>query len=131
MAKESMAPSVQAQLAMVDALHARTAREEAEAIDPFGLADDQKKFKLVAEREENDLRQALKDPAIRRFVHRILKMGHLYDHLGDHNQVIITHAVGRHSLALDIRNAIAAVDLGAIHQMEREAVSNDKSQEKT
>jgi hypothetical protein len=98
--------------------------------DPLSLTEQNKNELLVLEQEKGDMLAALKDPAVRRVLYRVMMMGGLHDSDSDPNPVIMAHHTGRRSLALDLYKAIKSVDGGAFYQMEREHESNKKSQEK-
>lgn len=109
-------------------------REEADLNkhDPLAVEapPDREKQKLVEDGEKADLIVAMKNPAIRRLLYKwIVVEGDLYGVESDQNPIIMSHHVGRRSLALGLCNAIREADLSLWHQAESEGKSNFKSKE--
>jgi hypothetical protein len=126
MAKEPKPPSVKDQLERVELLLRREEERLKAESDPLAL-NPQRDEKLVQEGEEGDLRQALSHVEVRRVFFRLLKNGGLMEADSDPNPTIMSHHVGRRSMAVEIYNMLRAVDPGVYYQMEREAASDAKS----
>lgn len=118
-------PTIHDELKKVEA---RLALVEDELKDPKDPAEKQR-LKLQ-EREKGDIREALKNPAVRRFFYRVLNLSGILASSGDPNPTIIAHHEGRRSIGLEIYRAIKEADPAAYYQMERDAESDKKSQQK-
>jgi len=128
--KQEPLPSVSGMLDTTERLLDKAERERLLEADPLALAGSSgERDKLITERDEQDIERALKDPAMRRLMYRIFTMGGLLDHLGDPNNNIMAHAIGRRSLVVDLHNEVNKIQPGILGQMIREHVSNEKSQE--
>jgi len=129
MAKEPKPPTVKDRLDEIERVIAKD-NLELNGHDPLGLVAPRNEDILVQQNESDDLRRAISDAAVRRFIQRLYDLGGLMDSDSDPNPTVLAHHAGRRSLALDIFNAIDRVDPAANWQMKREKLSNAKSQEK-
>jgi hypothetical protein len=98
--------------------------------DPLELNDTNEWQELILEQEKGDMRQALANPAIRRFLYKLINLLGFEDHDSDPNPTIMAHHVGRRSGAVDMVKALKSIDPGVFWQMEREAKSNEASRGK-
>lgn len=128
MAKEAKVPTLEDQL---ERATARIELLEKQSTDPFEVDGNIAKLNLKFEdKEKNDVREAIRNPAIRRFLFRLLNMAQILSDSSDPNPYIIMHHSGKRSLGLQIYRALTEIDPGIYFQMERESISDKKSMQK-
>lgn len=112
----------------VERATARLALLEKQTTDPFDTDNRISKQNLkIDDREKQDIREALRIPAIRRFFFRVLNMAQILGDSSDPNPYVVMHHTGRRSLGLQIYRILIDAEPGIYLQMTHEAASDRKS----